>query len=416
MIAEILCIGTELLMGQTLNTNAQFLARRLSALGISQYHQTVVGDNAARLEEAYRLALSRADVVITSGGLGPTVDDITKRVAAKVAGKELVRHAAAEEMVRERFRQYHRPMTENNLSQAMFTEDTTVLMNPKGTAPGAIVPMGGDRVVIHLPGPPFELEPMFRDQVEPYLLARSGRALVSRYIRIFGMGEAEVDSRLRDLMDGSNPTLSPYCAMGEVMLRATASADTQEAAAALLPPLLEMVTARLGRDVVYAVEEDDQGSLAKSAIGAMKARGWTCACCESLTGGMIAAELVGVPGASSVVRGGFVTYQTDTKTLLAGVPAEVIAEHDVVSAEVAMLMASGARERLGVDIAVSATGLAGPDGGTAEKPVGTVYVGVSTRTGTRAIALRLSGNRSRIRTLTMKHAINALRTEALKSD
>ena len=413
MIAEILCIGTELLMGQTLNTNAQFLSRRLSALGVSVYHHSVVGDNEARLEDAYRLALSRADVVITSGGLGPTADDVTKRVAARIAGQPLVHFPEAEEMIRERFRQYHRPMTENNLSQAMFTPDSTLLMNPNGTAPGAIVPVGEGKVIIHLPGPPYELEPMFIDQVEPWLTARSGRALASRYIRIFGMGEAEVDSRLRDLMEGANPTLSPYCAVGEVMLRATAGADSPEEAQAHLPALIGEVQKRLG-SVIYAVEPDDQGSLAKSAIAALAARGWTCAACESLTGGMISAALVDVPGASCVVRGGLVTYQTDTKTLLAGVPAETIERCDVVSAEVAMAMASGTRERLGVDVAVSATGLAGPGGGTPEKPVGTVFIGLSTPKETRAIALRLSGSRSRIRTLAMKHAINALRLAALE--
>ena len=414
MIAEILCIGTELLMGQVLNTNAQFLSRRLSALGVSQYHQTVVGDNAARLEDAYRLALSRADVVITTGGLGPTVDDITKRVAANVADRELVLFPEAEEMVRTRFRQYHREMTANNLSQAMFTPDSTLLMNPNGTAPAAIVPMGGGKVVIHLPGPPFELQPMFIDQVEPYLQARSGQVLVSRYIRIFGMGEAEVDARLSDLETGGNPTLSPYCSLGEVQLRATAGAATQEEAIALLEPLIAQVEVRLG-DVIYAVEEDDTGSLAKSAGDALRRRGWTCAAWESLTGGMISAALVDVPGASSVVRGGLVTYQTDTKTLLAGVPAELIAEKDVVSAEVACAMAVGTRTRLGVDIAVSATGLAGPDGGTADKPVGTVFVGVSTRDMTRAIPLALTGNRTRIRTLAMTHALTAMRREASKA-
>ena len=413
MIAEILCIGTELLMGQTLNTNAQFIARRLSALGVSQYHQSVVGDNAERLEAALRQALSRADVVITSGGLGPTLDDITKRVTAKVAGKELVLRPEAEAMVRERFRQLGRDMTENNLAQAMFTPDSTVLLNDRGTAPGAIVPVGEGKAVIHLPGPPRELEPMFTGQVEPWLTARSGRVLVSRYIRIFGMGEAEVDHRLRDLMAGSNPTLSPYCSLGEVVLRATASAETQEKAREMLLPLLIEVRLRLG-NVVYAVEEDDGGSLAKCAVEALKARGFTCATCESLTGGLIAATLVEVPGASSVVRAGFVTYQTDTKTLLAGVPAEDIEQYDVVSAQVAEAMAQGARERIGVDVAVSATGLAGPGGGTEDKPVGTVYLGVSGKKGTYAIPLRLTGDRARIRQLTVKHALNALRLEAMK--
>lgn len=411
MIAEILCIGTELLMGQVLNTNAQFLSRHLSALGITQQHQTVVGDNPERLEAAYRLALSRADLVITSGGLGPTVDDITKRIAAKVAGKELVLFPAAEEMVRTRFQQYHRPMTENNLSQAMFTPDTTVLMNDHGTAPGAIVPMWDNKVVIHLPGPPMELQPMFLTQVMPYLQQRSGRVLVSRYLRIFGMGEAEVDTRLRDLENGTNPTLSPYCSLGEVQLRATAGAATQEEALALLQPLLTEVQARLG-NIIYAIEEDDRGSLAKTAIERLRAQQMTCATCESLTGGMIAASLVDIPGASQVFRAGLVTYQTDTKTLLADVPAETIERSGVVSEETACAMAQGTRARLGVDIAISTTGLAGPDGGTPECPVGTVCVGVSTRDGTRALRLSLSGSRERVRTLAMKHALHLLITAA----
>ena len=410
MIAEILCVGTEILMGQVLNTNAQFLSRRLSGLGISQYHQTVVGDNAERLEAAYRLALSRADVVITSGGLGPTVDDITKRIAARVAGKELVIHPDAEAMVRERFAQYHRGMTPNNLGQAMFTPDTTVLLNPNGTAPGAIVPMGEGKVVIHLPGPPVELQPMFIDQVEPWLNERSGRVLVSRYIRIFGMGEATVDDLLQDLEEQSNPSLSPYCSTGEVQLRATAAAATREEAEALLEPLLAEVQKRLG-DVIYAIREDDAGSLALCAVDALKERHMTIATAESLTGGMIAANLVEIPGASEVVRGGFVTYQSVAKTMLLGVPADMIDQYDVVSAEVAVAMARGARENLGVDIAVSATGLAGPGGGTPERPVGTVFLGISTAEHTYPIALHLTGSRERIRTLTMKNALNAVRRE-----
>jgi len=413
MIAEILCIGTELLMGQVLNTNAQFLSRRLAALGVTQQHQTVVGDNAERLEAAYRLALSRADVVITSGGLGPTVDDITKRVAAKVAGKELVRFPEAESMIRQRFQEYRKEMTENNLSQAMFTPDSILLPNHHGTAPGAIVPMGEGKAVIHLPGPPYELEPMFIDSVEPWLQERSGRQLVSRYIRVFGMGESAADQLLRDLEASGNPTLSPYCSMGEMQLRATAAAPTREEASAMLVPLVDEVCHRLG-DVVYAVEDNDGGSLAKSTVEALLRKGWTVATCESLTGGMIAAAMVEVPGASAAVRGGLVTYQTDTKTILAGVPAETIERCDVVSAEVAMGMALGVRERLGVDIAVSATGLAGPGGGTAERPVGTVFLGVSTAEGTRAIPLHLTGSRERIRTLAMKNALNAVRLEAIK--
>ena len=413
MIAEILCVGTELLMGQVLNTNAQFISRRLTALGVSQYHQTVVGDNAVRLEEAYRLALSRADVVITSGGLGPTVDDITKRIAAKVAGKELVLNAEAEAMLRERFQQYHANMTLNNLSQAMFTEDTTLLPNPNGTAPGAIVPMGEGKVVIHLPGPPCELEPMFMNHVEPWLQARSGRVMVSRYVSIFGMGESEVDTRLHDLEEQSDPTLSPYCSIGEVKLRATAAAATKEEAEKKLEPLLAEVSKRLG-SVIYSILPTDEGSLAMAAVEKLKEKKLTVATAESLTGGLISATMVEVPGASEVVKGGFVTYQSVAKTMLLDVPAEMIDTYDVVSAEVAAAMAKGAREKLGVDIAVSATGLAGPGGGTEERPVGTVFLGVASAAGVRTIPLRLSGNRARIRTLTVKHALNAIRLEADK--
>ena len=371
MIAEILCVGTELLMGQVLNTNAQYIARRLAAQGVSIYHQQVVGDNEQRLEEAYRLALSRADVVITSGGLGPTVDDITKRTAAKVLGKELVLNEEAYRMVCERFQQYHRKMTLNNQSQAMFTADTQILPNPNGTAPGAIVPAGEGKVIIHLPGPPHELEPMFHDQVEPWIQARSGHVLVSRYIRIFGMGESEVDMRLKDMEVRDNPTLSPYCSLGEVILRATARAEDAQTAAAMLEPVISEIRSRLGR-VIYDVRTDDGGSLAETAVHTLRDKGWTIA---------------------------------------TAVPEETIARCNVVSEEVACAMAKSAREQLDVDIAVSATGLAGPDGGTPERPVGTVFLGIATRERVYAVPLHLSGNRARIRTLTVKHALHAVTRE-----
>ena len=407
MIAEILCVGTELLMGQVLNTNAQFIARRLAALGISHYHQTVVGDNAERLEDTYRLALSRADVVITSGGLGPTVDDITKRAAARVLGQELVPFAEAEAMVEERFREYGKPMLPNNRSQTLFVPGTQLILNPYGTAPGGIIPAGEGKFIVHLPGPPRELEPLFREQVEPWLASFAGCVLVSRYIRIFGMGEAAVDEALQDLELGGNPKLSPYCSTGEVMLRLTASAEDEQAARALMAPVEAEVLRRLG-DAVYAVEDTEDGSLAQTCVHALQEHSLTVATAESLTGGMIAAELVTVPGASEVVRGGFVTYQSVAKTMLLGVPEETIKRCNVVSAEVAAAMAEGARARLGVDIAVSATGLAGPGGGTEAIPVGTVYLGLATKEGTRTIRLHLAGDRARIRTLAMKNAIHAV--------
>lgn len=411
MIAEILCVGTELLMGQILNTNAQFISRRLSELGVSCYHQTTVGDNDLRLQNAYRTALARADVVITSGGLGPTVDDITKRAAAAVLGKPLVLRPEAEEMVKARFALLCRPMAGNNLSQAMFTPDTAVLFNPNGTAPGAMVPAWEGKVIFHLPGPPNELMPMFDLHVAPWLQKSSRTHFESRYIRIFGMGESDVDARLSDLEEMGNPTLSPYCSLGEVQLRATAAAATREEALELLLPRVEEVKARLGK-VVYAVEPDNSGSLAASAMAQLKEKGLTAAVAESLTGGLICQMLTDIPGASKVLLGGFVTYTEQTKMELLKVPEDLLKTHGAVSEACAAAMAKNALEITGSDLAVSATGLAGPDGGTAETPVGTVFIGLATREGVTVTKHSFLGNRSRIRTLSALHAINALRVAA----
>ncbi len=411
MIAEILCVGTELLMGQIVNTNAQFLSRRLSELGVSCYHQTTVGDNDLRLQNAYRTALHRADVVITSGGLGPTVDDITKRAAAKVLEKPLMLRPEAEEMVRARFALMCRPMAENNLSQAMFTPDTTILFNPNGTAPGAMVPAGDGKVIFHLPGPPIELEPMFDLHIAPWLQNHNHMCFESRYIRIFGMGESDVDAKLSDLEEMGNPTLSPYCSLGEVQLRATAAAATREDALALLLPRVEQVKARLG-DVVYSVDPDNKGSLAASAMAALQEKGLTIAVAESLTGGMICEALTNIPGASNVLLGGFVTYTEQTKMGLLNVPEEVLKTFGAVSEECARAMAENARHIAGSDLSVSATGFAGPDGGTEASPVGTVFIGLATKEGVTVTKLRLAGSRYRIRTISTLHALNALRLAA----
>ena len=414
MIAEILCVGTELLMGQIVNTNAQFLSRRLSELGVSCYHQTTVGDNDLRLQAAYRLALSRADVVITSGGLGPTVDDITKRSAAKVLQKPLVLRPEAEEMVRARFALLCRPMAENNLSQAMFTPDTTVLFNPNGTAPGALVPAGDGKVIFHLPGPPIELEPMFDLHIAPWLEKHSHVCFESRYIRIFGMGESDVDARLSDLEEMGNPTLSPYCSLGEVQLRATAAAATKDEALALLLPRVNEVKARLG-DVVYSVDPDNKGSLAAAAMAVLQEKGLTIAVAESLTGGMICEALTNIPGASNVLLGGFVTYTEQMKMGMLNVSEEILTTHGAVSEECARAMAENARKIAGSDLCVSATGFAGPDGGTFEAPVGTVFIGLATKEGVTVTKLRMMGSRYRIRTMSTLHALNALRLAAVAS-
>ena len=405
--AEIIAVGSELLTGGVTNTNARLLSELLTASGVDVLYHTAVGDDEGRLEAAVTAAKRRAALLVFTGGLGPTYDDMTKTAVCAALDTPLVFHPEVADEIRRYFDTvFHREMPACNLQQAYLPEGCTVFHNPVGTAPGCAFETGGVHVLM-LPGPPRECMTMFRLSAMPYLQKLSGDEIISHNLHIFGMGESEVDTRLRDLENGENPTLSPYCALGEVQLRATASADTAEKALALLTPLLAEVKARLG-NVVYAIEETDGGSLAKTAIETLRAQGMTCATCESLTGGKVVAALVDIPGASAVVRAGLVTYQTDTKTILADVPAEVIKRFGVVSVETACAMAEGTRKRLGVDIAVSTTGVAGPDGGTEDCPVGTVCVGVSTAGGTSAVRLALSGNRDRIRTLAMKHALHML--------
>jgi len=411
MIAEVLSIGTELLMGQVLNTNAQFLSRRLSALGVAQYHQSTVGDNPGRLKEAYETALSRSDIVITSGGLGPTGDDITKKVLADLLGEELVLNADAAAHVESFFKRMNRPMSKNNMNQALFTKDTMVLPNPNGTAPGAIVPcekFGAGKVVIHLPGPPYEFEPMFDSSVAPYLQKRSGQTLVSRYLRIFGMGESTVDTLLRDLMDCPSPSLSPYCSIGEVQLRATVLSDTAETGAAELEPLIAEIRARLG-DVIYAVEKTDKGSLAKTMVEKLLLKSMSVCTCESVTGGLTASEIVAIPGASKVFKGGLVTYCDEEKQRLAGVSRETLERYGAVSKACALGMALGAREKCGADIAISFTGCAGPDSDERDTPIGLTFIGLATPEGAEVHEFKFSGSRQRIRMLACLNGLNQIR-------
>ena len=405
MIAEIVAVGTELLMGQVLNTDAQYIARRLSELGVTLHRQVVVGDNPARIREAIHTAIGRADVVITTGGLGPTADDITKETCAEALGLPMERSPEAEKQVRGWFERNNYPMTENNLRQADFARGAIILENHNGTAPACIVEKDG-KAVINLPGPPRELIPLFTQAVAPYLAKRSGAVIVSRYMRVFGMGESAVESRLHDMMEnGQNPTVAPYCSTGEVQLRLTVRVAHESEAAALLDPAEKEIRARLG-DVVYAVTDDPEYSMEQALVKALCAAKKTMVTAESCTGGMIASKIVNVSGASDVFLEGCVTYSNAAKMRTLGVKAETLEKYDAVSRETALEMAEGARRRADADYAVSVTGLAGPGGGTPEKPVGTVWLGLSTRNGTQARLLQLHGNRERIRTLAALHAMH----------
>ncbi len=415
MIAEIVSVGTELLMGQVLNSDAQYIARRLSEAGVTLHHQTTVGDNPARLREAIEIALSRADIVITTGGLGPTEDDITKELTAEALGLTMEVNPEAEAMVRNWFQRSGYPMTENNLRQANFAHGAKILRNDYGTAPGCIVERLDGKAVINLPGPPRELIPMMDGGVLPYLSAKSGAFIISRYLRIFGMGESKVASLTGDLMERmTNPTIAPYCSTGEVQLRLTVRCDHSEEAASLLDPLEAEVRSRLG-DVIYAVTDDPHFTMEQALVETLRKSGVTLAVAESCTGGMIASRIVSVPSASTVLLEGAVTYTNGAKVRALDVPQALLDKHGAVSEEVAMAMAEGFRNRSGANICLSVTGIAGPDGATAEKPVGLVWLGLATGGGVYSKKLQLTGDRQRIRTLAALNGMHWIMKSMLSS-
>ena len=405
MIAEIVSVGTELLMGQIVNTDAQFLARRLAALGITMYRQSTVGDNPGRVKEAVREALSRADLVITTGGLGPTEDDLTKEMVAEALGLPMVRHDEVVEGIRRYFESTGREMTPNNLRQADFPEGARLMPNRKGTAPGCIAEKDGKRVAV-LPGPPHELIDMYEQQLEPYLLSLSDQVIASRFLHIVGVGESIVETRLMDLFHWESPTLALYCAPGEVTARLTVRCGKDVDPAPLLEPLEKEIRARLGESV-YA--EGLDASMPKTVVEMLAARNETVSVAESLTGGMLASRLVDVPGASAVLGESYVTYANEAKERLLGMSGETLRAHGAVSEQCAREMAEGCRRASGADWALATTGVAGPDGGTPEKPVGTVYIACAGRQGVVVKALKLRGDRTRVRSMTCLYAMDLLR-------
>lgn len=410
--AEIICVGTELLLGDIVNTNAAFLSKKLAELGISVYHQSVVGDNPDRLRSAICTAAKRSQLVIMSGGLGPTYDDITKEIAAEVFGARLVMNDGVLEGIRAYFASTNRQMTKNNEKQALVPEKGIVFKNNYGTAPGIGMTMAnGESEAILLPGPPRELEPMFREEVMPYLEQKSGAVIVSRNIHLFGIGESLVETKLKDIMESSfNPTIAPYCIEGEVRLRVTARAENHDVAYELCSTFVEKILKSEVGEFVYGVDCDTlEGALSKKLLSQKK----TFACAESCTGGLIAKRITDISGCSRFFLGGAVTYANSAKEDILGVKRETLERFGAVSAETAIEMAIGIRRITGAEIGVSTTGIAGPDGGTPEKPVGTVYVGISSAKGDYAKLLTLSSKRDRayIRTLAASNAIKLVLDE-----
>ncbi|MBE6585247.1 MAG: competence/damage-inducible protein A [Ruminococcaceae bacterium] len=388
-VAEIICVGTELLLGDIVNTNAAYLSKRLAAMGISIYHQTVVGDNPERLRSALTHAFEghgrpKADLVILSGGLGPTYDDLTKETVANFFEREMFCHEPSLIAIREYFEKTGRVMSESNRKQAMMPTGGIVLENPFGTAPGVAV--GDDtRTAILLPGPPSELQPMFDYQATPLLLPFCEGVLISKNIHIMGLGESDVESKLQDIMiTASNPTIAPYCGHGEVRLRVTAKADTQSVAEKMCDEMIARVYNSSIGGYIYGVDIPNPET---ALIRRLEALGLTLCTAESCTGGMMGQRLTGIPGASAVFQGGIIAYQNHIKTKLLGVDPQAISDYTEVSHQVARQMAEGAKAALGCDVAISTTGYAGPGGGTKENPVGTVYVGIATSQGTSSLRL-----------------------------
>ena len=404
---EILSIGTELLLGNIVNADAQMLSQGLSELGLNVYYHTVVGDNPLRARDAVEIAKKRADIIITTGGLGPTCDDLTKNVLAEAFGKKLFFHEESAQRIRAHFERIGRPFTENNLQQAMLPEGCEVLSNDWGTAPGCAFEADGTHVIM-LPGPPSECTPMFRYRAVPYLLKLSEGVIASHTLKFFGIGESLVEARLRDQMNAmTNPTMAPYAKEGECELRITAKAATDEGAQELLKPTVEQVKAIFG-DLVYGV---DVSSLEETVFRLLKEKGLTIGCAESCTGGLIAKRLTDLSGVSSVFKGGIVSYTNAIKEKLLNVPAALLEEHGAVSAPVAAAMAEGARAALNCDIALSSTGVAGPNSDDRGNEVGTMFVAIATAEGTYVRPLRLGTRpmRGRLRTQTASNAFDLAR-------
>ena len=404
---EILSVGTELLLGNIANTDAQILSQGLSELGLNVFWHTVVGDNPQRARDAVALAKSRADIIITTGGLGPTCDDLTKNVLAEAFGKKLVFDENSARRIERYFQRIGRTMTENNLQQAMLPEGCTILENDWGTAPGCAFQAEGVHVIM-LPGPPSECRPMFHYRARPYLLSLSEGVIASHTIKLFGIGESSMEAQLREQMNAmENPTLAPYAKEGECELRVTAKAADDTQAQALLQPTVTQIRQLFG-DKVYGV---DVPSLEYVVLEGLQAKGLTLGTAESCTGGLIAKRLTDIPGASACFKGGIVSYTNEVKESLLHVPQHLLTQFGAVSAPVARAMAEGARRALGCDIALSSTGVAGPDRDDWENEVGTMFVAIASPEGTHVRALHLGARpmRERLRTQAASHALDLAR-------
>ena len=410
MTVELICVGTELLLGNIVNTNAAFISEKCAMLGLSMYYQSVVGDNEGRLEELLKTAWGRSDVVILSGGLGPTQDDLTKETAAKVMGRQLVEDARARKEIEDFMARRSRSITKNNWKQAMVPEGSIVLYNPNGTAPGIIMEEG-EKCMILLPGPPNELVPMFEEQVYPYLHQMQPEVICSKMVKLCGIGESSAETKILDLIESqTNPTVAPYAKTGEVHLRITAKADSEKQAYDLIEPVEQELQARFG-DLIYT--DEPEVTLEMAIYQLLKANRLTVTTAESCTGGLLAGRLINVPGISECLKEGYVTYSNEAKEKLLGVPTETLDNYGAVSAQTAEAMAEGGAKAADADLCIAVTGIAGPDGGTEEKPVGLVYMSCYCRGTCYTEKNQYTGGRSKIREYSVASALTLLRRTIL---
>ncbi|GAE34673.1 competence/damage-inducible protein A [Halalkalibacter akibai] len=401
MNAEIISVGSELLLGQIVNTNATFISQKLAIIGVNVFYQTTVGDNSKRLTEALRQARSRSDLVILTGGLGPTKDDLTKESVADLIGKPLVYHQESLHYIENYFKKRNKPMSENNRKQALVIEDSQVLANHFGMAPGMIASFEDCQFIL-LPGPPKEMKPMFLNELLPYLINQIGgiESITSRVLRFFGIGESQLETDLLDLIESqTNPTIAPLANEGEVTLRLTVKHSNIEEQNRLLDETEALIMDRVGE---YMYGYDDT-SLMEQLFLQLNEKRCTIATAESLTGGKFSGLLTSFSGASSVFRGGVVSYATDVKESVLGVSKDVIDRHGVISSECAIEMAASAKEKLNSDIAISFTGVAGP--GTQEnKEPGTVFIGIAGLSAEPMYCqLNLAGGREAVRDRAIKY-------------
>lgn len=412
MNAELIAVGSELLMGQIANTDAQYITSRLSSLGVNVHYHTVVGDNRSRLTDALKIAFSRCECVILTGGLGPTYDDMTKETVASFFNLPLSYDQRALNELTEYFKKRNRVMTDSNKKQALLPDDSVVLYNEYGTAPGCIIEKNG-KIAAMLPGPPREMRPMFDKYLYPYFKEKTGLVVYSEYLHLFGIGEADAEAKISHLTKSENPTVAPYVSIGEMVLRISASAATEKEAALLTGKMKNEIYSVLG-EWIYA--EGRSSTLPSTVLKLLTDKKLTFAAAESCTGGMVSSAITDLPGSSEVFLYGAVTYANSAKMSALSVSAETLKKHGAVSEETAIEMARGARLAAKSDIGVSTTGIAGPGGGTPEKPVGTVYIAISTKKGDSALKLFLPGDRARVRKTAVLNVYDLIRRTILSGN